>query len=1281
MMRSKGKFGLLGAVVAAVAIMGGGGVLGKAFAQTPEEPSISYEVIAFSPALKVGVTSTATVTFIVEDGDYEDVELTSPASWLDFVTLVPTSGIAKTVDDNVVTITYTPTAAASAANIVTLALDGAYTLVGTYEDEEEDISGTLTGTGLPINSAVGAATSLVGGTITITGTYTYTGSRIVVPASGVAVKDNADETVNASDYTYTVTGVNAGTNAGTLTVTGKNSYAGQSIEKAFDIARKTLDSTEFYFSPPLASFPAAGDPLNIAQGVSVLPKTFSGMGKITTVYKADTATVDTWTEAPSTWIVNSYIVGIKFDGGTNFTAQTTTPLIMGDSTVAANKYKVGPASTTALSPSVLVLDSSRATTRTYGEVWKLTRPTISNTSVNGSLSWLTWAVYDAKTGLKLADTTQWDNTASPPAAIPKSLDGSTSQTSAWLSGEQTFYPITGLAMGVGTYTLMATCSTTVTTTDPVTGVSSSVGKTGRAYATVTVTPRDLEVAKVALLGGPFAYKGEEQTYTLDVKDSLWGTGGTIVPTSQYIDDTRPSMITAAGTGRVVLTGRGNYVGVNAPEFQIALAPVSVNVYGSTVDSRPYDGTDAAEAKLFNLAFTGLKGGEEFVLGRDYTITAGKFATVSVGDLKTVTATVGLNPYGSVAKNYDFVGETNIALSMKGEITRLPQADIAANPSKYFTIPKPADADHYFKDTPQGLGSVDFKAPFDNGPGGTVELVYTYTTTNPVKKTLGDNSPITYPKDSSMAPSGKSDAASTYAVKLVLNSGANIQTLKSIDTILIGTYTIKAPAKPAVNTGASSPLSGTAKQGIGGTVKVVATSPNGGNLLYQWYVRPAVGADRLPTSEEVAGSTTADSLRTKNPVQGPARYVVVVTNSNPNVQVDDSTTYGPIVITVGAPPPTLTGARVEFADTNKTYTYTGDSLTPGRQTPAEVKVWGKRGTGADTTWFQLAATAYVLSYANNVNVGTATIRAEIKDTSYIVLTGSPSATFEIGKKDIATADLEFVPRRGWSPAAVGAEVKLATGKSGATVSKVYYNGSEEIPTALGTYTLTADVENGDNFVGKDGLYVGTYTIEKKTLTRADLYVSSLVKPYTGSPIGIDTVYVLADRGTGYGELKVQYSETETGTYVDELPVLDKVFYAQVTIAAGGNFNAAVIPLGKFEIYDPTSVAEIERVVLPGSGAEVAVVAPVVKPAASFTAGPNPAKSGSAVKFFYTGKSVKSGAILVYASTGKLVKKVAVTGGVVEVASWTADVPAGAYIAKGVLKTESGKEKVSALILVK
>ncbi|GHT38984.1 hypothetical protein AGMMS49965_03800 [Bacteroidia bacterium] len=111
--------------------------------------------------------------------------------------------------------------------------------------------------------------------------------------------------------------------------------------------------------------------------------------------------------------------------------------------------------------------------------------------------------------------------------------------------------------------------------------------------------------------------------------------------------------------------------------------------------------------------------------------------------------------------------------------------------------------------------------------------------------------------------------------------------------------------------------------------------------------------------------------------------------------------------------------------------------------------------------------------------------------------------------------------------------------------VKYNGSTTIPTDVGSYTVTADIANGDNF--SDGtITLSTFTIDPEDVASAITF-SPASSVYTGSPLTPAITVINAATGATLVE-DVDY----TAVYSSNIDV--SIGTATVTISGIGNYNS-------------------------------------------------------------------------------------------------------------------------------
>jgi len=276
-----------------------------------------------------------------------------------------------------------------------------------------------------------------------------------------------------------------------------------------------------------------------------------------------------------------------------------------------------------------------------------------------------------------------------------------------------------------------------------------------------------------------------------------------------------------------------------------------------------------------------------------------------------------------------------------------------------------------------------------------------------------------------------------------------------------------------------------------------------------------------------------------------------------------------------------------------------------------------------------------------------------------------------------ADLDYTPTNTYNNTPQGANVRLASGLSGAGTIKVTYDSVTTVPTDAGEWDLVATVADGSNFIG-DSINLGKYRILQVVPTKEMFTFGKITDiPWTGEPAGIGEVK-FAGVGSGYGDLTVLYNGAE------EAPV-DSGSVVNVTLIVGGgkNYTSAVIDLGTYTIRgkDYVGVLAGNREIPNSVTVEQVAVAPVKVSASQVTAGPSPVSSNGTVNIFWNGSKSVKGKLAVFSATGAKVATLNVSG-TGKIGSWSVKgVAEGTYLVKGVVKSASGeKVKVSTVVAV-
>ena len=188
--------------------------------------------------------------------------------------------------------------------------------------------------------------------------------------------------------------------------------------------------------------------------------------------------------------------------------------------------------------------------------------------------------------------------------------------------------------------------------------------------------------------------------------------------------------------------------------------------------------------------------------------------------------------------------------------------------------------------------------------------------------------------------------------------------------------------------------------------------------------------------------------------------------------------------------------------------------------------------------------------------------------------SADCTVKVEKLALTAADLEFAPpsdvKYNGAPKEAEITVKPGISGAGAVTLKYYRDGNEADPVIPGTYTVTADIAEGDNC--KAAVLSGgwEFTIVKGDIT-ADLFTFTAPEDcrYNGKekPVSV----TVNDGAEGVGKITLHYfSSTNVETAVPVKPETIKVL---IDVAEGEYYNAASNIGGwLYTIYYGTPVAD-------------------------------------------------------------------------------------------------------------
>lgn len=188
--------------------------------------------------------------------------------------------------------------------------------------------------------------------------------------------------------------------------------------------------------------------------------------------------------------------------------------------------------------------------------------------------------------------------------------------------------------------------------------------------------------------------------------------------------------------------------------------------------------------------------------------------------------------------------------------------------------------------------------------------------------------------------------------------------------------------------------------------------------------------------------------------------------------------------------------------------------------------------------------------------------------------SVDCTVKVEKLALTASDLEFAPpsdlKYNGAPKEAEITVKPGISGAGAVTLKYYRDGNEADPVIPGTYTVTADIAEGDNC--KAAVLSGgwEFTIVKGDIT-ADLFTFTAPEDcrYNGKE---KTVSVTVNDGAeGVGKITLHYFSSTSGEIA--VPVKPETIKVLIDVAEGEYYNAASNIGGwLYTIYYGTPVAD-------------------------------------------------------------------------------------------------------------
>ncbi len=178
-----------------------------------------------------------------------------------------------------------------------------------------------------------------------------------------------------------------------------------------------------------------------------------------------------------------------------------------------------------------------------------------------------------------------------------------------------------------------------------------------------------------------------------------------------------------------------------------------------------------------------------------------------------------------------------------------------------------------------------------------------------------------------------------------------------------------------------------------------------------------------------------------------------------------------------------------------------------------------------------------------------------DSSFIADT-SADCTVNVEKLALTAADLEFAPPSDLKYNGAAKEAKIAV-KSGITGAeditlKYYRDGIESDPVIPGTYTVTADIAEGDNY--KAAVLSGgwEFTIVKGNIT-ADMFTFTTPEDCRYNGEGKPVSVTVNDGAEGVGKITLHYLSSTSGEI--SVPVKPETITVLIDVAEGEYYSAA------------------------------------------------------------------------------------------------------------------------------
>ena len=680
------------------------------------------------------------------------------------------------------------------------------------------------------------------------------------------------------------------------------------------------------------------------------------------------------------------------------------------------------------------------------------------------------------------------------------------------------------------YTVAYTDNTNVgTATVTVTGKGNYSGTRTVNFA---ITAKTLADGMVALSSTAFTYSGSEQKPVVTVTDTDTNTPLTLNTDYQVI---YPTDAISQGTKTVTVKGVGNYTGEVAKTYTIGLLSLNdASVTLNELTSYVYDGTEKKPTV------------REVTVGTMVVPTTGYTVTypddvVNQG-VKTMTITGTGNYTGKTTKQYTVTPKMITSDMMIFDNVNLVHTGGLLKP-----VVTVKDGGTVLKE------NTDYVLTND---GATeVGTYYVYITG---KGNYTGNASRSY----NIITQGASVFVVSTVSSVVYNGKMQEPEVTVVDNSVVPEVTLTKGVNYTVSY-TNNKNAGTA------TVAVTGIGSYAGTVTKNFTIKPKALTSSMVTLAPVTDAATGTVHFTYN---GMAQMPTVTVTDVPEGETEsillfnDYAVNNPGAINVGKHPVTVTGCgnyegtvtmnyeidALPIADASITLyqqasnVYTGQEQKPGVR---EVVV----GTGANT--LAVPTSGYnITGYANNVNVGTATVTI----TGQGNFTGTASTTFDIAKKpltaDMVTLDAETFTYTGGTLKPV---VTVSDGEGDANIIKTTdYTVKNDGGTEVGEYAVTVTATTAGNYSG--------------TVTRK---FSIVTKGTATFDIALGTTSVVYD-----GKAKTPgVTVTDGGVLLTEndyaVAYADNVNVGTATVTVTGKGNYAGTKTATFEITPKPLTAEM------------------------------------------------------------------------------------------------------------